>query len=248
MTISSSKVSSRSLLDSIQHDDIETVRKYLDEGADPNVQGAAGWTPLFLARNAVRADMLLAAGADPNAKANDGETPLHQAALNGNANLIEAMLAGGADPNAKDNKGCTPLILAAFNDEKGSKVICLLKNGADPNLQDVDGQTPLHGAALKGPGENVLALLQAGANPLARNQRGETPLDLAEINGYPATLAALRRAALDVKLDTAPSAFPHHSSPSTPPMVIGGAVWNARDEVQTQPAAVQEAPRQRLRL
>lgn len=33
-----------------------------------------------------------------------------------------------------------------------------------------------------------------------------------------------------------------------PRMVIGGAVWNARDEVQTQPVAVQEVPRQRLRL
>jgi hypothetical protein len=33
-----------------------------------------------------------------------------------------------------------------------------------------------------------------------------------------------------------------------PRMVIGGEVWNPRDDVQAQPAAVHQAPRQRLRL
>ena len=60
--------------------------------------------------------------------------------------------------------------------------------------------------------------------------------------------ATERQKHLQERLNQAPSATPRASSPSTPSMVIGGAVWNARDEVQTQPAAVQEAPRQRLRL
>ncbi len=60
--------------------------------------------------------------------------------------------------------------------------------------------------------------------------------------------ATERQKHLEERLNQAPSAAAYASSRSTPPMVIGGAVWNARDEVQTQPAAVKEAPRQRLRL
>jgi hypothetical protein len=42
---------------------------------------------------------------------------------------------------------------------------------------------------------------------------------------------------------------PKHSSGSDGPrMVIGGEVWNPREEVQAQPAAIHQAPRQRLRL
>lgn len=42
---------------------------------------------------------------------------------------------------------------------------------------------------------------------------------------------------------------PKHSSGSDGPrMVIGGEVWNPREEVQAQPTAVHQAPLQRLRL
>ncbi|WHL19928.1 hypothetical protein [Stenotrophomonas acidaminiphila] len=60
--------------------------------------------------------------------------------------------------------------------------------------------------------------------------------------------ATERQKHLEERLNQAPSAAAYASSRSTPPMVIGGAVWNPREEVQAQPAAVQEAPRQRMRL
>ena len=60
--------------------------------------------------------------------------------------------------------------------------------------------------------------------------------------------ATERQKHLEERLNQAPAAAPHASGPNTPPMVIGGAVWNARDDVQGELVAAQQAPRQRMRL
>lgn len=46
---------------------------------------------------------LLDAGASINASRDDGATALHQAAIDGNATLVDALLARGADPRRRDN-------------------------------------------------------------------------------------------------------------------------------------------------
>ena len=58
---------------------IETVKKYLDDGKDVN------------------------------AKNDTGMTPLHNAALYGRKEILELLIAEGADVNAKDGGGNTPL-------------------------------------------------------------------------------------------------------------------------------------------
>ncbi|MFP3265357.1 MAG: ankyrin repeat domain-containing protein, partial [Acidilobus sp.] len=45
----------------------------------------------------------------PNARDRDGTTPLHEAALNGLANVVKLLLDSGADPNARDRHRVTPL-------------------------------------------------------------------------------------------------------------------------------------------
>ena len=59
--------------------DIETVKQHLASGADVNVKGYRGWTPL------------------------------HMAAGEGNKEIVELLIANGADVNAKNDRGHTPL-------------------------------------------------------------------------------------------------------------------------------------------
>ena len=58
------------------------------------------------------AEPLLTAGADVNARQEGGFTPLHEAAYNGNLDLIELLLSRGADATARTDEGDTPAGLA----------------------------------------------------------------------------------------------------------------------------------------
>ena len=51
----------------------------------------------------------IAAGADVNVKGVVGSTPLHYAALNGHKEIVELLLANGAEVNAMNDDGDTPL-------------------------------------------------------------------------------------------------------------------------------------------
>ena len=57
--------------------------------------------------------MLLAKGADPNLPGRSGVTPLMAAAFKGNDRIVEALLAHGADPNARDTTGKAAMVYAA---------------------------------------------------------------------------------------------------------------------------------------
>jgi len=52
-----------------------------------------------------RSRRLVEGGADVNARQRDGFTPLHEAAQNGDGELVEYLLARGADPAAKLDDG-----------------------------------------------------------------------------------------------------------------------------------------------
>ena len=83
---------------------LETVRRLLDLGADPNREATDGFPALYSAvtgdrRDRVQlVDALLAAGADPNQRGINDYTCLHAAAASGDAAMVEHLLAAGADP------------------------------------------------------------------------------------------------------------------------------------------------------
>lgn len=92
-----------------------TVKKALDEGADPNKRAWGYDYPLNHAVGFGRykvASLLINEGANVNLKGLDGLTPLHQAARIGNLRLAKLLVKNGADINALNNEGKTALDVA----------------------------------------------------------------------------------------------------------------------------------------
>ncbi|MEN6357612.1 MAG: ankyrin repeat domain-containing protein [Armatimonadota bacterium] len=123
--------------------EILTVR-----GEDVNARDKFGHTPLFFARSAYMAQVLISAGADVNAMRDDGGTALHRAARGGLRSVAKILIQSGADISASKN-GSTALHIAARH---GHWIVVelLVSSGADVNALDSFGQTPLDGAESAG--------------------------------------------------------------------------------------------------
>jgi ankyrin repeat protein len=100
-------------------DQINVVRKLLDQGAAVEATDAGGQTPLFaaaaLGHEAV-AEALLERGASVRVRDRSGRTVLHWAVASGCEETAALLIAYGADLTARDAAGNTPLSLAPPSD------------------------------------------------------------------------------------------------------------------------------------
>lgn len=241
-------------------------------GADPNRGGVDGATALhraaFVGDEAIVAK-LLDAGLHPDVVDNNGNTPLQYAARRAHTEVVEALLTAGADPHHANQKGRTALhAVCSYDAEKvdptnlSDTARMLLEAGADPNARDNRGETPLFKAAAAADeyGEAVGMsidlienLVKKGADILAKDGNGKTASFRAfhqEVHTFLVTAEAqARQQLLEAKLPAVNEwAPPKRQGNDGPRMVIGGEVWNPRDDVQAQPVAAQQAPRHRMRL
>lgn len=151
-------------------------------GADINVPGIGGQTPIVIA---VRQDhckfvkKLHEAGADL-AKAEDvrGNNLLILAIMNGAEDIIPYLLSQNVDPNHVNDYGGSPLYYAAQGNKKDI-FDQLIAAGADLQARNDKGQTLLHQAVMARHFGAVHFLLEQGVDPKIRDKSGRTARELA---------------------------------------------------------------------
>ncbi|HKD09391.1 MAG TPA: ankyrin repeat domain-containing protein [Bryobacteraceae bacterium] len=152
------------LLYALRFGDLRTASRLIASGANVNVRGARGQTPLHLAVDAQRYDMihlLLENAADPNARDDEGASPLDDAVWRGLTDAAAILIARGAhlnDPNTQT--GATPINEAAY---RGATPVVrfLLELHADLRIVDKRGRSPLTNAILMGKQDCAMLLLEA---------------------------------------------------------------------------------------
>lgn len=121
---------------------------------------------------------LLGSGADPNVRGPQGETPLMAAALHGNIKVANALLKAEADSGLSDELDRTALWIAAAGSQTELVVLLAKQDSAQSTINLVDTQsrsTALHmavGSFVKASG--LRALVRSGASLTAKNWLGQT--------------------------------------------------------------------------
>ncbi|XP_041351820.1 serine/threonine-protein phosphatase 6 regulatory ankyrin repeat subunit B-like [Gigantopelta aegis] len=176
----------------VSNNDLHLVQKLVESGAELNIPGPFGNTPLHVAveqktlqillqddmamtvqlcqtAQLERSNMhvivyLLQKGADPNKTNEHNYLPLHFAVYSRSLELVKLLVENVANLNMVDKDGITALHIAV---ERCSVEIVneLVEKGADVNLPCKRGMTALH-LALEWKQFNLVSyLLQKGANP-----------------------------------------------------------------------------------
>jgi len=172
---------------------LDTLRWAVAAGADVNSPNKDGDTPLSMAVEEKRPDLvsaLIAGGANPSSRVKHGETLLSEAVMDGSLEVLKALVAGGADVNQRGVKFLPSECALAKRDADALRV--LLQAGADPHTVMPDGMDLLSFAAGASSVDVLRVLLAAGADPNRILPSGASPLII--------TIASERVEALDALL------------------------------------------------
>ena len=127
-------------------------------------------------------------GAELDVQGENGRSPLHAAVISGNFEVTRILTEyDPAVINARDGGGWTPLHWASsgakYHFKAGSIVRFVLEHGADVNAQSKSGVTSLHTASSNGALEVVRLLLEHGADVEVKRNDGQTVLKAATDGG-----------------------------------------------------------------
>ena len=143
------------------------IRMLVELGADVDVAGRQGMTPLMWAARCCLevAELLIELGADVSAEDRGGYTALMNAASsNEDPAMTEVLFRAGADPNARNGLGNTVLMAAAKNSNP-EVTRAVLDLGVDVNAMTPGRLTALMCAAgINGESVNIPVLIEAGAD------------------------------------------------------------------------------------
>ena len=155
----------RKLEEAVVRGDEKEIQRLVAKGANVNMVGRDGITPLLLAmlrRNLSTFRQLLELGADAN-YLTGGDSAVHFAAAADDLNWLKLVLQHGGDPNLVGKYGQTPLF-GALSAIQMENLQLLIQSGADLNHQDSTGNTAMMRAAGLNRYDLVLTLLDAGAD------------------------------------------------------------------------------------
>jgi|WetSurMetagenome_2_1015567.scaffolds.fasta_scaffold384122_2 uncharacterized protein len=154
-------------IDAAAQGDIDSVRRFLDNGINPDTQGLKGWTALRMAAVKDKFDIareLLEKGARVDASNYTGQTALMMACFYGHYDMVLLLLSYGANPNLANCGGRTPLMIATSEGHAAIiEVLLELKPKIDVNVTDRNGKTALDMAFDYGHENVAYLLLSEGA-------------------------------------------------------------------------------------
>lgn len=163
---------------------LETVKTFLDAGADPTIQDREQWNALHHfaynhdGNDPGVVDLLLEHGVDINSVDKFGRTALHYLLLRREVpkDVLSLFTAKGANVNAEDTQSIRPLQMAAVYGEVETLRILLAPGVTEIDDPDNEGLTALHQAAIGGHTEVVRLLIEYDADPGIRNKKGYVAL------------------------------------------------------------------------
>ena len=181
----------------VRDNDIEAVRRMLEEGMDPDVRGrSTSETALMVAAHHGRVeiiDLLIAAGAGLNREDANGMSVLDKAVANNKPEAMKRLLRAGAKIGGL-GRGGPYLLFGVIKEQKPDELAhalriavsshdselldLLIDAGADINAADSrTGQTALMYAASLAYPQMVTALLKRGVSVRTKDKNGFTAID-----------------------------------------------------------------------
>lgn len=159
-------------------DDIEALKIALDAGADVNLKGRDGMTPLlwtFETRNKKAFESLLAKGANPNLQTADGDAVMGMAITIKDPFYLKTALKHGGNPSLVNPDRDEPLVLCAISERRFDHLEALVAAGADLNWCSRFGGVPLLINVVEiNRYDTALYLLTKGADPTKATANGDT--------------------------------------------------------------------------
>ncbi|WP_353164862.1 ankyrin repeat domain-containing protein [Empedobacter brevis] len=182
----------KDILNAVKNNDIQAVRKALENGADVNTTDNSRRSLLLIATNKTNIEMaklLVKYGADVNQQADNLDSPFLYAGASGQTELVQLFLNHGARFDVFNRYNGSALIPAC---ERGHiETVKLLANTKDYPIDHVNrlGWTGLMEAIILGDGSKkyqqiVQILKDAGAKMDIPDRDGITPLQHAQQRGY----------------------------------------------------------------
>ncbi|MGV3707967.1 MAG: ankyrin repeat domain-containing protein [Gemmatimonas sp.] len=170
----------RELSRAIASADSSAMQSAISAGADPNLAGKDGTTPLefAIAQKPEMVGVLVHLGANPNPNTDGRLTPLAQALVQ-TGPAFDLLLDGGADPNGPGDNDA-PIIFSAISGAWSTRYEKLVATGADVHRVGARGRTTLMTAAESSQWKMALDLLQRGVDTKAIAPDGVTIHTLVE--------------------------------------------------------------------